>query len=145
VAVRVREERGLVPVLALLSRDEAIVMSLPDRSSGAKSEPGGVVPLFWTADGIYARSQRGLLRCSAQGSDCALVYGPGEDKFAFGGVRTDERKALLLVQDLKVDPLEVRAKEIHEVDLATGQGRVLLRLPNGVFISDLDWIGDTGS
>lgn len=140
VAVRVREERGLVPRLALLSRDDPRLKRLPDRPAGEQSETGGVVPLFWNADGIYARSHRGLLRCSAQGSGCALVYAPGDAKFAFAGVEVGEKNALLLVQDLNVDPLEVRAKEIHEVNLATGEGRVLLRLPDGVFISDLDWI-----
>lgn len=142
VAMRVREERGLFPRLALLSRDGALVKRLQDRASREGPEPGGVVPLFWNSDGIYARSHRGLLRCSTQGSDCALVYAPGEARYSFGGTRVGETKALLLVQDLGVDPLEVRAKEIHEVDLTTGKGRVVARLPEDVFISDIDWIAD---
>ncbi|MBC8292749.1 MAG: hypothetical protein H8E45_06230 [Proteobacteria bacterium] len=58
------------------------------------------------------------------------------------GRQVNDHKALLLVKDFTVDPLEARAKEIHEVNLVTGEGRVLLRLPDGVFISDLDWIND---
>jgi hypothetical protein len=43
-----------------------------------------------------------------------------------------------------LDPLETRAKEIHQVSLDTGKGYVLLGLPDGVFISDLDWIAGAG-
>ena len=51
-----------------------------------------------------------------------------------------DKEILLLVRDRKEDPLEVRAKEIHSVDLKTGKGKVLIQLPSDVFISDIDWI-----
>jgi hypothetical protein len=140
VAILTHEHRGLVPRLAILHRDGDSLKVLPGQRG--QEEPGGVVPLFWQLDGIYARSSRGLLRCDLKGAGCSLVYEPGEARFAFAGTPAGEEKALLLVQDLKSDPLDVRAKEIHEVDLSTGIGRVLLRLPEQVFISDIDWCPD---
>jgi hypothetical protein len=140
--IPISEDTGLVPHLILLSRDQSTFARLPDQRADGEVDPGGVVPLFWSKDGIYARSNSGLLRCDPAGSGCTLVYSPGKARFAFAGVRAGEKRALLLVQDLKLDPFEVRAKEIHEVDLATGEGQVLLRLPVGVFLSDIDWIQD---
>jgi hypothetical protein len=138
----IREDTGLVPHLILLSRDRSTFARLPDQRADGEADSGGVVPLFWSKDGIFARSNSGLLRCDPAGSGCTLVYSPGKARFAFAGVRAGERRALLLVQDIKLDPFEVRAKEIHDVNLATGEGRVLLRLPVGVFLSDIDWIQD---
>ncbi len=48
------------------------------------------------------------------------------------------------MSDRSRDPFEDRGKEVHEVDLGTGKGRVLRRLPDGAFIDDIDWIGDSG-
>ncbi len=130
-----------LPHLYLLSREQP---SLTPLSEGNEVEPGGVVPLFWNEEGIYARSSRGLLACDPNGKGCTLVYSPGKMRFTFGGTSVGEDKALLLVQDHKADRFEARAREIHEVDLTTGEGRVLLRLPEGHFITDIDWIEEPG-
>ena len=141
-SIRIREDTGLVPHLILLSPDRSSFSRLPDQRADGEGDHGGVEPLFWSEEGIYARSDSGLLRCDPAGSGCTLVYSPGKARFAVAGVRAGEKRALLLVQDLRLDPLEVRAKELHEVDLATGEGRMLLRLADGVFLSDIDWIQD---
>lgn len=143
------EEPGrLHPRLAIVSRDTPGYTRVPDSPPGQEPVQGGVIPLFWNEDGIYVRTtmiHSGLLRCDPGGSGCNPVYAPGEHRRVQGGRQVADGKALLLVKDYTVDPLEARAKEIHEVNLATGEGRVLSRLPDGVFISDLDWIGDTGA
>jgi len=141
-SIRLREATGVVPHLILLSRDRSSFSRLPDQRADGEGDGGGIVPLFWSEDGIYARSNSGLLRCDPAGLGCTLVYSPGKARFAVAGVRAGDKRALLLVQDLRLDPLEVRAKEIHDVDLATGEGQMLLRLPDGVFLSDIDWIQD---
>ncbi len=143
------EEPGrLYPRLAIVSRDTPGYTRLPDSPPGQEAVRGGVIPLFWNEDGIYVRTTHvgsGLLRCDPEGLGCTPVYAPGEQRSVLSGVQAGGQTALLLVQDPSVDRFETRAKEIHEVNLATGEGRLLLRLPDGVFISDLDWIGDTGA
>lgn len=104
-----------------------------------------VSPLFWLHDGIYGRSEsnlkvNGLLRCDVEGKGCSLVYEPGEGKFVSLGAAIGHGRALLLVGDRNIDPFEVRAKEIHVVDLTTGKGQVLIRLPKDAFVNALDWI-----
>jgi hypothetical protein len=134
---------ALFPRLVLLDRDNSdSIRRVPDGPNGKDAEHAGVAPLFWNERGLYVRSNRGLLRCDPNGSGCEFVYGPGEARFAFTGTAVGNDQALLLVQDHKTDPLETRATEIHQVDLATGKGRVLLRLADGVFIDDIDWIAD---
>lgn len=143
------EEPGrLHPRLATVSRDTPGYARVPDGRPGQGPVQGGVIPLFWNEDGIYVRTTMihgGLLRCDPGGSGCTPVYAPGEHRRVQEGRQVAGGKVLLLVKDCTVDPLEVRAKEIHEVNLATGEGRVLFRLPAGVFVSDLDWIGGTGT
>ncbi len=39
-----------------------------------------------------------------------------------------------------LDPFETLSKEIHFVDLISGEGRVILRAPDGAFIRDIDGI-----
>jgi hypothetical protein len=142
-----RDPTRMSPRLAIASPDAPgftrINDELPAGIADAE-ERWAVIPLFWNADGIYARGSRGLLRCDPDGSGCTVVYEPGEHRAVLSGSLTGDRKALLLVRDVSLDPLETRAKEIHQVSLDTGEGYVLLRLPEGVFISDLDWIADAG-
>jgi hypothetical protein len=134
-----REGRIVVPRLVVLSISRGSMRNLRDRTGGGV--PGGIVPLFWLAEGIYARSSDGLLRCSAAGDGCIPIYDPGRHRFAFAGRPLGTNRALLLVQDHDAaGPSEVRAKEIHEVDLRSGAAEILVRLPPGVFISDLDWL-----
>jgi hypothetical protein len=148
VPISSKEPGRLYARIAVVARDAPGYAQLPDSSTGKESERGGEIPLFWTQEGIYVRTTEigaGLLRCDPAGSGCTPVYAPGVHRLVLQGRQIDDRKALLLVKDFTVDPLEARAKEIHEVNLTTGEGRVLVRLPDGVFISDLDWIGEVGA
>lgn len=131
--------------LAIVSRDTPGYTRVPDSPPGEEPVEGGVPPLFWGEDGIYVRTTKigsGLLRCDPEGSGCTPVYAPGRHRLVLGGRPVGDHEALLLVKDFRVDWLEARSKEIHQVDLATGEGHVLLRLPDGVFVDDLDWTAD---
>ena len=130
---------------ALVARDRPGYEPLPDRVPGEdRGETGGLRPLFWTDRGIYGKHQRDagrLLRCDPGGSGCRPVYNPGPHRRIAGGRRAGADTALLLVEDDRIE-LRWAANEIHQVDLATGEGGGLLRLPEGVFISDIDWSPD---
>ncbi|HVN40582.1 MAG TPA: hypothetical protein VMW19_20645 [Myxococcota bacterium] len=135
----------LYPRLAIVSRDTTGYTRVPDSPPGKDPVQGGVIPLFWKKDGIYVRTTTigsGVLRCDPEGSGCVGVYSPGENRMVLEGREVAGDKALLLVKDFTVNPLEARASEIHEVNLIIGEGRVLFRAPDGVFLSDLDWVGD---
>jgi hypothetical protein len=103
------------------------------------------MPMFWNRSGIYAWSARGVFRCDPQGSGCHVLYNPGDAWHVIGGTAFGEGEALLLVADVKADPLELRAKEIHRLNLSTGKGERWVRLPNDVFVSEIDWIGNSDS
>ena len=130
----------------LVARDRPGFELLPDRVPGEdRGETGGLRPLFWTERGIYGKHQRDagrLLRCDPGGGGCRLVYEAGPHRVFLEGRTAGDDVALLLVVDFRVDPFEGRSVEIHQLDLATGEGGVLLRLPEGVFISDIDWSPD---
>lgn len=146
IGIGVREPRGIITRLALLSAHEPSLTRLPDASAGHEPDPGGVMPLFWIARGIYAKSKSkaGLLHCDPKGGGCNPVYHPGPGRSVILGTKVGEDKALLVVRDQSRDPREIRAKQIHEVDLVSGQGRVLVDLPGDLFVEGIDWVGDRG-
>lgn len=132
----------LIPRLAVMSR------ATGDLTDVTGPKEGGVIPLFWTDAGIYVRTMKvpgDLLRCDPTGSGCVEVYSPGEGKMVLQATHIANDKALLVVKDFTVDPLEARGKEIHEVNLTTGAGHVFVRAPDGVFISDLHWAAEPSS
>ena len=142
-----REEAGRLTVrTAIVAPDRPGYALLPDRVPGEdRGETGGLRPLFWTERGIYGvhqKDSRRLLRCDPWGGGCRPVYAVGRHRWIVSGRPAGADTALLLVHDLWLDPFETRSKEIHQVDLATGEGGLLLRLPPGVFISDIDWSPD---
>jgi hypothetical protein len=135
----------LQPRLAIVSPDSGTVERLYVDRKSRKRVPRGMAPIFWHPRGIYVSSARGVLRCDPEGKGCDVVYNPGEARHVIGGTAFGENEALLLVKDVKADPLEPRAKEIHRLNLATGKGELWVRMPEDVFVSDIDWIGDADS
>ena len=96
-----------------------------------------MVLLFWTMWSVYRQHQRDagrLVNCDA----CCPVYAAGRHRVILEERRAGADTALFLVVDDRIE-LGWAANEIHQVDLATGEGRLLRRLPPGVFISDIDW------
>lgn len=128
--------------LAIVSPNSGTTKRLYHSRKDRKRDPRGIVPMFWLPSGIYAWSARGVLRCDPEGKGCDVVYNPGEARHVIGGTAFGGDEALLLVADVKADPLEPRAKEIHRLNLSTGKGELWLRMPDDVFVSDIDWIGD---
>ncbi len=114
----------------------------PDIHQFVDKKPINAVPLFWNAEGIYATTNDGIILCSPSGSniECTPIYSPGSGKYVYSGRIMGDNQALLLVQDHTKDPFEIRAKEIHKLDLTTKKADATLKLPNGVFVSDIDWI-----
>jgi hypothetical protein len=123
-----RARRDLAGAIALLH----------DGPPGEELAAGGSVPLWWDARGIFARQRGGLVRCDPAGSGCALVYAPGEHKRVLAG-RARGDAALLLVVDTKTAGGERVANEVHRVDLASGEGRIVHRASDERFPLELDW------
>jgi hypothetical protein len=135
------DENGKVyPRLVVVSLDSGTVTRLYDSPEDRKRDESGLIPIFWHRSGIYVRSSRGVQRCDPEGSGCQVAYHPGADRYVVSGTLFGAEEALLLVQDRRPDPLEVRAKEIHRLNLSTGKGELWVRLPDDVFVSDIDWI-----
>ena len=139
---------------AIVARDRPDYELLPDDPLAQMTRRSlGCSVLFWTERGIFGKSfvwqgpeggysnGDSLLRCDPGGSGCRPVYNPGPYRRIAGGRRAGADTALLLVEDDRIELLWA-ANEIHQVDLATGEGGVLLRLPKGVFIYDIDWSPD---
>lgn len=128
----------LLPRLALVSGDLRQRTWLPEAPDGG-SMHRGTRPLFWSGSDLYAASRRGLLRCGIE-KGCVSIYYPGDGRMVRGAARVGPNRALVLVSDQREDFLETRAKEVYDVDLRTGSARLLLRLPDDAFLSDIDWI-----
>ncbi len=95
VDIRSTIQRTFWPTLCVIRR--ASVGPVECFEEGA-SEPGGVRPLFWNSRGIYARSARGLLRCTPSASSCTLIYPSEKSRFFVTGTSIGDG-ALLLAQD----------------------------------------------
>jgi len=140
VALWSPDKKGrLWPLLAVLTRDRNSIEYPVGDSIEDQSEPSGITPLFWSNNGIYAKSDRGLLKCALHHGGCELIYDPGKHRSILDGTLGVNGHAFLLVRDLQLDPLEARAKEIHDVDLLNGSGSLLVRAPDDLFISSIDW------
>lgn len=126
--------------LAVVSPETGTVRRLYDDSEDRERDPRGIMLMFWHQNGIYVCSARGVLRCDPEGAGCTAVYDPGEARHVIGGTLIGSDDALLLVKDVQADFLEHRAKEIHRINLFTGKGALWARLPDDLFVSDIDWI-----
>jgi hypothetical protein len=127
------------PRLFRARRDLAGPISLlHDGAPGEELAPGGSLPLWWDARGIWARQRRGLARCDPNGAGCEIVYTPGKHKRVLSG-RARGDTALLLVVDTETAGGERVANEIHRVDLVAGRGEVVHRASADRFPLELDW------
>lgn len=127
------------PRLHVLRSNLAVGPLVPDAETPDTLEPGGTLPLWWDADGIWARQNRGLVRCQPEGG-CALAYSPGEEDRIVDGRPVGGGQALLLVVS-KHGAFDKRLPDaVHRVDLATGEGHVVHRTLRSEYLLDLDWI-----
>ncbi len=113
---------------------------LRDGDPGGPLAPGGSLPLWWDAHGVYARQRRGLVLCDPSGSGCRLAYSPGAERRVFDGRAAGPGEALLLVRDLSATEEAELPQELHRVQLEAGKGEPIYRAPRDVFLSELDWV-----
>ena len=64
----------------------------------------------------------------------------GAKKRVLNGRPIASGAALLLVLDTRARVRGPTPNEIHRVDLRTGEGSVVYTAPEGLFVTDLDWI-----
>jgi hypothetical protein len=134
LAAWVKSNRGYVPRIGFVSgAAEGIQMIDDDMSLNAR-------PLFWKKEWVYGANDKGMFRCDAMKHGCEFIYAPGDGRRIVSGVSVGKDHALLLVQNLRLDPFETRATEIHKVDFLEGKKLDVIELPEGVFISDIDWV-----
>jgi hypothetical protein len=109
---------------------------------GARDEPaaaGGSLPLYWGADGIYARQRAGLARCATPISGCELVFAPPEERRIVDARPLGDQYALALVVDTTSGELNPLPHEIWRIDLRAGTGQPLQPARAGAYPLDLDW------
>jgi hypothetical protein len=132
LAAWVKSNRGYVPRIGVVSgASEGIQMINDDMSFNAR-------PLFWEKEWVYGANDKGMFRCDAMEHGCEFIYAPGDGRRIVSGVSVGKDHALLLVQNLRRDPFETRATEIHKVDFSEGKKLDVLEFPEGVFIIDID-------
>jgi hypothetical protein len=113
---------------------------LRDGDPGGPLAPGGSLPLWWGARGVYARQRRGLVLCDPAGSGCGLVFAPGEKKRVVEGRPAGPNRALLLVRDFANGSEVELPQELYQVALDSGAGKVIYKAPDDVYLSDIDWV-----
>lgn len=113
---------------------------LRDGEPGQALVAGGSLPLFWTPRGIFARQRRGLVRCDPAGSGCSLVWAPGAEKRVVDARGFGPGLALALVRDHTSRAELDLPRELHRVDLESGQAKQLYGAPAELFLAEIDWI-----
>ena len=107
------------------------LQQIHDGAPGQGPAPGGSLPLWWDEAGIWARQRQGLVRCSAEGSGCTLVYAPGDERSVVDGCTADG------LAWLRVRHGEV-ANEIHRVSLGRWGGSHVFHPPPGFSVAGID-------
>jgi hypothetical protein len=101
--------------------------------------PGGSLPLWWDARGLFARQNEGLMRCDPEQGGCTRVFGSPLGRRIVGGRPVGPREAWLLTV-LAQDAFDRgEPDEIVRVELETGAALSRWRAPPGVAVVDLDW------
>jgi hypothetical protein len=113
---------------------------LRDGDPGGALAPGGSLPLWWDARGVYAKQRRGLVLCDPSGSGCRLVFAPGEERRVYDGRPSGPDEALVLVRDHVAGSDAELPQELYRVRLDSGSGASIYRAPRDVFLSELDWV-----
>ncbi len=132
------------PRLHLLSPKLGEMRFLEDSDQPGRLEPGGTRPLWWDSKGIWARQDRGLVRCDPSGG-CELVYRPEMDRQVAGGRPVGGGEALLLLVTKEAAALQRAPDAIHRVNLDTGEGQPAYLLEPGESFTDIDWISVAAS
>jgi hypothetical protein len=142
--LKVSEAGRIVPRLVRFEMPGAVMRRLPDGTRGGRDREDGCMPIMWTKSALFAASGSygGVLRCDPERGGCEELYHPGHGRFVQRSVVVGGGQALLMVNDAMTNFLEVNAEEIHQLDLSSGSGRLLLRAPDDWHVEDIDWIVD---
>jgi hypothetical protein len=111
---------------------------LADGVSADASAPGGTLPLWWDARGIYARQAGALVRCAPRGEGCQPVWAPPAERFLADARPFGERGAILALADSS-NSRERSPTELRVLELESGDDEVLHAPRPGRLILDLDW------
>ncbi|HVN37145.1 MAG TPA: hypothetical protein VMW19_03105 [Myxococcota bacterium] len=133
--------RSLVwPRLYWLRRDLGSAERIDDGAQPGQLAPGGSLPLWWDARGLYARQREGLVRCDVMQGGCTRAYAPEPGRRVVDGRPVGAREAWLLTVEA-TDAFDRREPdEIVRVDLDTGAVLSRWHAPPGVSVIDIDWI-----
>jgi hypothetical protein len=101
--------------------------------------PGGSLALWWDARGIWARQNRGLVRCELAARRCALVFAAPEGRRIVDGRAAGADVAWLLGVEARDAFDRQLPDEALRVSLATGELLARWRAPPGTAILDVDW------
>lgn len=120
------------PRLFRLRRDlTGKLRALHDGPPRGALAPGGTLPLWWDAQGIWARQREGLVRCNPDGGGCVLIYEPGEERSIVDGCATHGRAWLVV----RHGPF---ANEIHRVSIEGWGGSHVFYVPPGRRVAGID-------
>jgi hypothetical protein len=128
------------PRLQRLSRELRQSVQVDDGAEPGQLAPGGSLPLWWDARGLFARQSSGLVRCDVERGGCAHVYAPEPERRIADGRPVGAREAWLLSVQA-TDAFDRREPDaIVRIDLESGNVLSRWRAPPGVAVLDLDWI-----
>jgi hypothetical protein len=128
------------PRLFTLDPDlEGPLAGVHDAARGVPPAAGGSLPLWWGADGLYARQRAGIVRCASPESGCELVFATPPGWRVVDARPFDGERALALLVDTGSRDLAPLPTAIWLIDLAAGRAAPLAAVPRGAFPIDLDW------
>jgi len=130
------------PRLHRLRRDLGDPELVWDGETPGSLAAGGSLALWWDGRGLWARQNRGLVRCELAARRCRLVFAAPEGRRIVDGRATGADAAWLLGVEAR-DAFDRRLPdEVLRVSLASGELLGRWRAPPGTLILDIDWVGD---
>jgi hypothetical protein len=127
------------PRMHSLRRDLGDPAFVWDGAQRATLAPGGSLPLWWDARGLFARQSRGLVRCDLEAQQCALVFATEPSRRVVDGRAAGPDAAWLLSVEAR-DAFDRRQPdELLHVALPDGALRDRWKPAPGTWILDLDW------
>lgn len=127
------------PRLHRMRRDLGDPELLWDGERARSLAAGGSLALWWDAAGLWARQNRGLVRCSLAEQRCALVFAAPEGRRIVDGRAAGAEVAWLLTVEARDAFDRSLPDEILRVSLASGALLGRWRAPEGSHVLDIDW------
>lgn len=132
--------RGIHHVQLLLPRDLSSETRLRENGPSDLHGVNELVVAWWGRDGIYGVGGGLLERCDPEGAGCRPIYRPPVQGSIRAASPGPPGVVYLLVNDPDPCFLDPGAREIQRLELATGRTERMLRTPDGVFLTAIDWV-----